>query len=106
MRACCSLQADHGKAQHFQLADQIVVLGRDGKIAQMGTYAFLRSQPGYIGGILLKLSQQQDQSMAVVSPPTRSKSIKGPCDDDMKDMTRKTGDMAVYSTYKQVARQN
>lgn len=91
-------QANSTKAQHFHLAEKIVMLGGDGKIAQAGTYDTLRSQSGYISSILLKPPQHPGYSNDAAPQPMTSKLLKEPSDDDVKDLSRKTGDMAVYGT--------
>lgn len=94
-----SYETNFGGAQHFYLADHIVVLGNDGNIAQQGTYDSLRSQQGYISSILLKPGPSSNHSSTTGKQILGSKSLKGPSNDNVMDLTRKTGDMAVYSKF-------
>ena len=79
-----------------------MVLGTDGKIAQQGTYDTLRSQSGYIRSIILKTPEHLGPSSEAASQPLPNKLLKGPSDDDVKDLGRKTGDIAVYGASKRI----
>jgi ATP-binding cassette subfamily C (CFTR/MRP) protein 1 len=83
-------------AQHFHLVDLILVLGSDGKIAERGTYDSLNSQTGYIASLLLNSGERIISQGRVKQQNISSKAIKAPTEADMADVTRKTGDMAVY----------
>ncbi|KUJ13347.1 putative multidrug resistance protein [Mollisia scopiformis] len=81
---------------HFHLADQIVVLGSGGRVAERGTYDALRSEEGYIGSLLLESAKTSEQS----SPPQTdaiTKTLQSSTPPVFVDQTRKTGDMAVYA---------
>jgi ATP-binding cassette subfamily C (CFTR/MRP) protein 1 len=84
-----------GAAQYFHLADQIVVLGTDGRIAESGTYDTLRAQTGYISSILLKSGQPNSDEGQ--NRPAAMKMVKGVSENDGQDLSRKTGDMSIYS---------
>lgn len=87
--------------RHFHLADHIVVLGIDGKIAQQGNFDQLREQEGYISNLVLGV----DQTRSEVKPAEKSglkkklPPIKTVTATDVSDLTRKTGDVAVYRYY-------
>jgi ATP-binding cassette subfamily C (CFTR/MRP) protein 1 len=82
--------------QHFHLADQIVVLGIDGKVTQRGSYDMLRSQEGYIGSLLLNTVKDSTETGAL-APKAVTKVIKASPTPTVEDQTRKTGDLAVYA---------
>ncbi|MGI4815732.1 MAG: ABC transporter transmembrane domain-containing protein, partial [Janthinobacterium lividum] len=86
--------------KYFHLADHIVVLDDDSHIAEQGSYEDLNSQSGYIS----KLEVTEEAKAATESRDhdgqekvsSKAKGPKGPSEDDVMDLTRKTGDMAVY----------
>lgn len=87
-------------ASHFHLADHIVVLSREGKIAQQGSFDELRNQDGYLNSLLVSTSRDTDEATTTTKPAPRKKPvIKGVSQNDVTDLTRKTGDMAVYKHY-------
>lgn len=57
----------------------------------------MRAQEGYIGSILLKGSGGSDSHGSSVEKVKKAKDPKGPSTDVVADLTRKTGDMAVYA---------
>ena len=83
------------KVKNFHLADQIAVLGDEGKIAQLGTYDMLRSQEGYIGSLLETTQTSKDTENLVVKEP-RKKLSKPTRDSKSLEKTGKTGDLNVY----------
>lgn len=89
------IRSDIFQAQHFHLADQIVVIGPDGKIAQRGTYDMLRSQEGYIGGLLETTQTSGDAEEPVIQDTTK-KAAKSLTAVRASDKTIKTGDFTVY----------
>jgi hypothetical protein len=90
------------------MADNIVVLGADGKVAEQGTYEYLRSQGGFVSNILLHPELLQSKAnIAADDAVEASKSsqaptqvaAKGPSANDVADLTRQIGDTAVYMYY-------
>jgi hypothetical protein len=93
---------------HLSLADNIVVLGADGKVAEQGTYEYLRSQGGFVSNILLhpELLQSKANIAADEAVETLKRSqaptqvaAKEPSANDVADLTRQIGDTAVYMYY-------
>lgn len=84
-------------AQHLPLADHIIILDENGKIAEQGTWDDLRAEAGYISKVVLKEKDDgehkpRDRAEAkdkVQVPP------KAP-NTDLQDVTRKTGDLSLY----------
>jgi ATP-binding cassette subfamily C (CFTR/MRP) protein 1 len=86
--------------RHFHLADHIAVLSKDGKIAQQGSFEKLREQEGYINSLLLGTEQiTTDTKPAARAAEKKKPPIKGVTANDVSDLTRKTGDVAVYKYY-------
>ena len=82
--------------QYFHLADHIIVIGTDKKIAEQGSFEHLRSQEGYISKLLVKgdhdnHTEEEEHKMA-----GGKKSTRDPIADAAADLSRKTGDTAVY----------
>ncbi|EED18831.1 multidrug resistance protein, putative [Talaromyces stipitatus ATCC 10500] len=85
--------------RHFQLADRIVVLSKDGTITEQGTFDALRAKDGFISTIG-PLTTERNSHQVSSEPSTKKRpKIKGVTQDDVTDLTRKTGDIAVYSYY-------
>lgn len=85
------------KAQYFHLADHIVIFGTEKKIVEQGSFDELRSQEGYISKILLKAFDDDKKSDEDESRmTTEKKAAKDPVAEAAADLTRKTGDTAVY----------
>jgi ATP-binding cassette, subfamily C (CFTR/MRP), member 1 len=85
-------------AQYLPLADHIIILDENGKIAEQGTWVDLRAEAGYISKVILKeneegegkirgRAQARDQIQITPEEP----------DSAMQDITRKTGDVTLYS---------
>jgi ATP-binding cassette, subfamily C (CFTR/MRP), member 1 len=86
--------------RHFHLADHVAVLSKDGKIAQQGSFEKLREQEGYINNLLLGTEQiTTDTKPAAKAAEKKKPPIKGVTANDVSDLTRKTGDVAVYKYY-------
>lgn len=88
-------------AQHLPLADYIIVIGEDGQIAEQGTWADLRASAGYISQVVVKESNgshstndnnSRTREGFQGSPPKEQK-------EELKDLSRKTGDITLYSTH-------
>ncbi|KAI9738029.1 MAG: hypothetical protein M1818_005457 [Claussenomyces sp. TS43310] len=87
--------------QHLPLADQIIVLGEDGKIAEQGSWDDLRTKAGYISRVVLKekhkyLERSHDDTEA---KDTTWSSAAKKSDQNLQDLTRKTGDLTLYGYY-------
>jgi ATP-binding cassette subfamily C (CFTR/MRP) protein 1 len=86
--------------RHLHLADAIVALTRDGTIAQQGTFEELRDQEGYVKNLLLGTEQSIAETRPTAKLTKKKKPpIKGITANDVSDLTRKTGDIAVYKYY-------
>jgi ATP-binding cassette subfamily C (CFTR/MRP) protein 1 len=95
---------------HLPMADSIIVLGSDGQVLEQGSYSHLKSQNGFVSQILVHpeiLQRSPKGSMNVVepdnekgnSPVVMPKAFQGPSANDVSDLTRRTGDTAVYKYY-------
>lgn len=80
------------------LADHIIILGEDGKIAEQGSWEDLRAEAGYISQIVMKdkhhdseHSHDRAETREKIQLPTAKKSNQ-----DIDDLTRKTGDITLY----------
>lgn len=92
--------------RHLALADNIVVLGEDGRIAEQGSFDSLRSQQGFVSKLLLHPELLEPKrvekpvthvrSKTAYTPP---KALRGPTDNDVADLTRRIGDLSVYKYY-------
>ena len=87
--------------QYLPMADRIIVLGHDGKIAEQGTWDELRSEGQYIRDVILKDSEDSDKkdndkASEVPRKPEKDIALPIPADETVKDLTRQTGDLAVY----------
>lgn len=95
--------------RHLPLADSIVVLGEDGRIAEQGSFDSLRSRQGFVSKLLLhpelleskRVEEPLDSATKVKSKPAPAlpKVLRGPSDNDVADLTRRIGDLAVYKYY-------
>jgi ATP-binding cassette subfamily C (CFTR/MRP) protein 1 len=93
--------------RHLPLADNIIVLDKDGKAIEQGTFDALRARDGFVGRLTLHPeilgvdpgSRETEDSSSVKAPPTAPKVLLGPSANDMADLTRQTGDVSVYKYY-------
>jgi ATP-binding cassette, subfamily C (CFTR/MRP), member 1 len=87
--------------RHFHLADHIVVLNKQGRITQQGSFNELQVQEGYINSLLLGTQQGSNEAPLTAKAPSKKKrqAIKSVTENDITDLTRKTGDVAVYKYY-------
>jgi ABC-type multidrug transport system ATPase subunit len=85
--------------QHLPLADHIIILDDKGEIAEQGTWEELRAEAGYISKVVLK-EMEAGENKARDRTEARDKLQVRPeqPDSNMQDITRKTGDVALYST--------
>ncbi|KAM7217664.1 hypothetical protein V8F06_006919 [Rhypophila decipiens] len=86
--------------QHLPLADYIVVIGEDGKIAEQGTWADLRSSAGYISQVVVKDAKHSpnDNRDNHGREGFQGSSPKAP-KAELEDLSRKTGDITLYGYY-------
>ncbi|OCK89464.1 putative multidrug resistance protein [Cenococcum geophilum 1.58] len=87
--------------RHFHLADHIAVLNKEGKISQQGNFDELKVQDGYVKSLLLDTYHGIEEAAPATKPTSKRKrpAIKGVTPNDVTDLTRKTGDIAVYKYY-------
>ena len=93
-----SSYADYPKAQHLSIADNIVVLGTNGRITQQGSFEELNSIEGYVQS----LSLEKQEPSAILKHDIETIPIVMP--DDLinlppADGDRRTGDMSLYTYY-------
>lgn len=92
------------------MADNIIVLGADGRITEQGSFEALRSQQGFVSKLLLHPelleSKRVDKPESDSSTETKAKAVaalpkalRGPSDNDVADLTRRIGDLSVYKYY-------
>ena len=86
---------------HFHLANYIAVLSKEGKISQQGNFDELKVQDGYVKSLLLDTHHGIEEAAPATKPTSKRKrpAIKGVTPNDVTDLTRKTGDVAVYKYY-------
>ena len=82
--------------QYLPLADRVIVLGDDGKIAEQGTWAELRSSAQYIRHVILKDSDEENDNNADPKSSEKTKATPVALDETSNDLTRQTGDLGVY----------
>jgi ATP-binding cassette subfamily C (CFTR/MRP) protein 1 len=76
------------------------VLNREGKVAQQGNFHELQKQDRYISSLLVGAARGTEETTTRPNPPSKKKPvIKGITQNDVTDLTRKTGDLAVYKYY-------
>lgn len=86
-------------ARHFQLADHIIVLSGDGKIAHKGTFDDLKSHIGYLSSLLLVHGQHSiPQMVSTDSLPLEPFGVKN-SSASVTELTCKRGDFSVYRYY-------
>jgi hypothetical protein len=101
--------ANNMVAQYLPIADYIIVLGEDGKVAEQGTWQDVQASAGYIRQVVLK-DKNDDTQTSCESSEARDKVIsrgsaaKKP-DDKLQDLNRRTGDIALYSMKQDAATQ-
>ena len=81
---------------YFHLADHIVVIGKDKKVAEQGTFERLRSQEGYISKLLVQEDHDNHTEEEEHKMTPRKTTKRDLNEDSAADLTRKTGDTAVY----------
>lgn len=91
--------------QYLSLADHIIILSDDGRISQQGTWAELRSSGQYIRDVILEDFENAERkddvsSSAPLQNSEKAKLAPAASDETTKDLTRQTGDSAVYGRYR------
>jgi ATP-binding cassette, subfamily C (CFTR/MRP), member 1 len=87
-------------AQHLPLADHIIILDEEGKLAEQGTWADLRAEAGYISKVLLKQKENEggeDKARRRAEVRDKTQTPQQPPNSNMQDIARKTGDATLYS---------
>ena len=78
-----------------------MVLDSRGQLTQQGTYEDLRSQEGFISSLLLQPPHTDDNTQTPSHQDSKIGEQEDHDEDDAMDLTRKTGDVAIYSYYLQ-----
>jgi hypothetical protein len=89
------------------LADNILVLDKDGKVVEQGTFDYLRSRDGFVSKLmlhpeLLKSGSRSDDTENILQKMPAAavaKVLPGPSANDAADLARQTGDISVYKYY-------
>lgn len=86
-------------AQHLPLADHIIILDDKGNIAEQGTWEDLRAKAGYISKIAVVNEKEENEDKERHRAGGRDTIQSSPeqPDSNMQDITRKTGDVTLYS---------
>ncbi len=98
---------DLPKVRHLPLADNIIVLDKDGKLIEQGTFKTLRSREGFVNRLMLHpelleseaKSEFKEEKTSPKGPAAVPKDLRGPSPNDVADLTRQTGDVSVYKYY-------
>lgn len=89
--------------RHLPIADKILVLSAEGKLVQDGTYAELEAREGYVGRMISQGGRQVDGEEQIAVEKAVSAAVlkvkQGLTSAEMMDLTRRTGDTAVYKYY-------
>jgi ATP-binding cassette, subfamily C (CFTR/MRP), member 1 len=97
--------------RHLSLADNVIVIGTDGCIAEQGAFEVLRSQDGFVSKLLLhpELLESKPHADAGGNNDIESKTKPsssapkplrgGATANDVTDLTRRIGDLSVYKYY-------
>lgn len=94
------------------LADSVIVIGADGRIAEQGTIELLRPQDCFVGKPLLDPEVLKSKARSGSVPNNSgalkqrrsaaiTRVIRGASSNDVADLTRRTGDCADYKYYLQ-----
>ncbi len=86
-------------AQHLPLADHIIILDEEGSIAEQGTWDDLRAGTGHTSKVAAEKKDEKDESRPRDRAEAGDKVQKAPDppDTSSQDITRKTGDVTLYS---------
>lgn len=81
-------------------ADHIIVFNSEGHIAEQGSFQDLKMANTYIKQMLAtSLKDDSDQADTTVSESIIRSTVKKLSDDDIAEVARRTGDIAVYKYY-------
>ena len=84
------------------LADNIVVIAQNGRVAEYGTFDNLRAQGGYFNSELVrrfKADEERDGQSEMFAGEKCRNAVEAPTSDDLVDLTRRTGDTSIYGYY-------
>jgi ATP-binding cassette subfamily C (CFTR/MRP) protein 1 len=89
------------------LADNILVLDKDGKVVEQGTFDYLRSRDGFVSKLMLhpellksgSRSDNTENTLQKMPAAAVAKVLPGPSANDAADLARQTGDISVYKYY-------
>src|SRR4051812_10767978 len=82
-------------AHHLPLANNILVLAVS-KIVEQGTWNDLRSSTGYVSQLQVNRSDPKFGQEAVTEKASTTPGVLPPSKNELLDLSRKTGDTAVY----------
>jgi ABC-type multidrug transport system ATPase subunit len=87
-------------AQHFPLADHIIILDKGGKIVEQGTWENLRAEAGYISKVVVREKEDgEDKPRDRIAARDKIHISAEEPDSNIQDITRQTGDITLYSTF-------
>jgi len=83
--------------RHLSLADNIVVLQKDGKLLAQGNFESLQKN-GYLSRDVMSQMQDREEPTeeVVINTP---KNVQGMTDEQKEDLSRKAGDIKIYAYY-------
>jgi hypothetical protein len=92
--------------RHLSIADNIIVLDANGHISEQGSFESLRSKDGFVSKVILHpdiLDQSSSTRLSEGESATKASTIprilQGTTANDVADLTRRIGDIAVYKYY-------
>ncbi|KAE9378324.1 putative multidrug resistance protein [Stipitochalara longipes BDJ] len=93
--------------RHLPLADNIIVLEKDGKAIEQGKFVELRARAGFVSRLVLHPdildpdtgSIPTEDNPSGIAPTSLPKAFQGPSENDIVDLARQTGDISVYKYY-------
>lgn len=89
-------------ARRLPLADKIIVLSSEGRVSQQGTYEQLRSESGFVRGLSFEERRVAGDLKGNQKPhdaSTTTRSAQGPTQEQIQDLSRRTGDFSIYRYY-------
>ena len=86
--------------RHLPLANNIVVLERDGTVLEQGTFDQLRLQGGFVSNLIIRPGVLGGQEVSPIEQgKAQGSKVKAVQPPDASDLTRSIGDVAVYKYY-------